>query len=591
MILNLKKLNKFIPDIHFKMDHFPDFLNLLHTGDFMAKLDLVEAFHSLKIKQKFWKYLQFEFEGQKYMFITAPQGMKLSPYYFVKVTKPLITHCRERGIRLIIYIDDIIVIGRHYESCLANLLYVKNLFECCGYTINMTKSVFIPSQLCEVLGFMVDSVSMHAYLPEDKRLNYIQFFEQCLQIGQITTKKLAKLIGIAISCCVIFPKGKLHYRDMEWLKLKSLQASQGNWLSLVELDHNSIIEIRWWLDMFNKNPPTPFTSTKPWIECTSDASTTGWGFTVDNDYTGMAFDPEMARKHINDLELVAVLYGIQSFKHRLRNKHINLACDNTTCIADLKNMGTLVSEFRNNIVRHIYRELESLNSDLTIRYIASADNKVADWASRNMSSHHTEWSLCPTIFKTIIPLFKQCNFDLFASHVNAKFPAFCSWHPNPGASHVDAFTLDWNLHRCYAFPPFRLLPRCLSYIRNHRVKDITFLVPYMPGQIWFPDLLQLVVCPPLVLPKVVSQHLMNSVDRARYPVPLHLVLVRLSTDALERKAFHKMCQDSLHLDGQKTHVETMTGMWKIGSGLITEGVPILTVLVSIKCATTSCECQ
>ena len=188
---------------------------------------------------------------------------------------------------------------------------------------------------------------------------------------------------------------------------------------------------------------------------------------------------------------------------------------------------------------------------MAIRYIASADNKVADWASRNMSTRHTEWSLCSAFFKTILPLIKQCNFDLFASHVNAKFPAFCSWYPNPGASHIDAFTLDWNSHRCYAFPPFRLLPRCLSYIRNHRVKDITFLVPYMLGQIWFPDLLQLVVCPPLILPKVVSQHLTNSVDRARYPVPLHLVLARLSTDALERKAFHRMCQDSLHLDGQK----------------------------------------
>ena len=33
-----------------------------------------------------------------------------------------------------------------------------------------------------------------------------------------------------------------------------------------------------------------------------------------------------------------------------------------------------------------------------------------------------------------------------------------SWHPEPGAEAVNAFSINWSNLKCYAFPPFSLLP-------------------------------------------------------------------------------------------------------------------------------------
>ncbi|PFX12244.1 hypothetical protein AWC38_SpisGene23830 [Stylophora pistillata] len=58
------------------------------------------------------------------------------------------------------------------------------------------------------------------------------------------------------------------------------------------------------------------------------------------------------------------------------------------------------------------------------------------------------------------------DIDLFAFRLNAKLDQFLSWHPEPGASAVDAFSISWSNQRFYAFPPFSLLTRVLEEIRN-----------------------------------------------------------------------------------------------------------------------------
>ena len=49
------------------------------------------------------------------------------------------------------------------------------------------------------------------------------------------------------------------------------------------------------------------------------------------------------------------------------------------------------------------------------------------------------------------------DIDLLASRLNAKTDCFVSWHPEPGAMAVDAFSFSWAYLKCYAFPPFSLL--------------------------------------------------------------------------------------------------------------------------------------
>ena len=50
-IINLKKLNEFVPHHHFKMEGIHMLKDLLKQGDFMAKIDLKDAYFAVPISE------------------------------------------------------------------------------------------------------------------------------------------------------------------------------------------------------------------------------------------------------------------------------------------------------------------------------------------------------------------------------------------------------------------------------------------------------------------------------------------------------------------------------------------------------------
>ena len=75
-----------------------------------------------------------------------------------------------------------------------------------------------------------------------------------------------------------------------------------------------------------------------------------------------------------------------------------------------------------------------------------------------------------------------------------------SWLPQPGAWKVDAFNLNWKELGGYCFPPFYLIPFCLSKLFEEEA-EVTIITPYWPSQPWFPSAMDLTIdFPHLLLP-------------------------------------------------------------------------------------------
>ena len=74
MILNPKKLNKYINSKHFKMESLQNVLHMVKSGVWMASVDLKDAYYSVLIHEEYQKYLKFS--GNKYplKFIAMPNG-------------------------------------------------------------------------------------------------------------------------------------------------------------------------------------------------------------------------------------------------------------------------------------------------------------------------------------------------------------------------------------------------------------------------------------------------------------------------------------------------------------------------------------
>jgi len=81
----------------------------------------------------------------------------------------------------------------------------------------------------------------------------------------------------------------------------------------------------------------------------------------------------------------------------------------------------------------------------------------ADKESRS-ECDSSDWLLDRSVFRNLSSIWPT-DTDLYSSHWNAQLLSFVSWRPQPGASAVNAFSLNWSNCAGYAFPHFALIPK------------------------------------------------------------------------------------------------------------------------------------
>ena len=78
---------------------------------------------------------------------------------------------RKRGMRIIVYLDDFLILGSSIKESKANTQLTLDLLQWLGVTINWEKSMVVPTQSLTFLGLSIDSQTMSLSLPEKKILN------------------------------------------------------------------------------------------------------------------------------------------------------------------------------------------------------------------------------------------------------------------------------------------------------------------------------------------------------------------------------------------------------------------------------------
>ena len=164
-MINLKVLNRFVQKEQFKMEGIHTVKDLLRQGDWVAKVDLKDAFFSVPIDHQHRKFLRFIFKGKTYQFNCLPFGLSSAPWVFTKTLKPVLAVLRERGVRLIAYIDNILVMTESRNLIQDQVTGMLYLLECLGFIVNRKKSILNPTQVIEFLGLSVDSIAMELRLP------------------------------------------------------------------------------------------------------------------------------------------------------------------------------------------------------------------------------------------------------------------------------------------------------------------------------------------------------------------------------------------------------------------------------------------
>ena len=270
-----------------------------------------------------------------------------------------------------------------------------------------------------------------------------------------------------------------------------------------------------------RGTPTPPT---PELRLYSDASRSGWGaHLLDQSASGLWSNQETSL-HINILEMKVLFLALQAFREIVTDQRVTAMCDNSTVVAYVFKQGGTVSDSLCELTGQLLRWTEDHNVLLEARYLPGQSNVLADLLSRRNQVLVAEWSLLPQVAKKIIRTWGSPTIDLFATHLNAKLPLYCSLIPGPQALFEDAFRHPWNHLDVYAFPPFSLVDRVVARVRETPNLSMTLIAPLWPEKAWFADLLLLLTQPPLTLPlwdRLLRQPHFNRFHGSVYALNLH----------------------------------------------------------------------
>ena len=129
MILNLKKLNDYMPYIHFKTETIKSLLNMVTPNCYMAKSDIKLAYYSIPILPEQQKFLKFSLQGKLYKFTCLPNELCSGPRKLSKLLKPPLAELSLDYVKIASYIADLITLACSFDICFKNVWKMCQTFR------------------------------------------------------------------------------------------------------------------------------------------------------------------------------------------------------------------------------------------------------------------------------------------------------------------------------------------------------------------------------------------------------------------------------------------------------------------------------
>jgi len=194
-------INDFAHPEHFKYQSITDAIKLITPNCYMAKLDLQNAYRSVKIHPTNYKAtgLKWKFSTDKnftYMVDTRlPFGASKSPMTFHRITQAVRVIMQQRGYQtLIVYLDDFLIVGNTFKECQQALHELMRLVRELGFQINYNK-IEGPSQDLTFLGLVLNSVNMTIRIPEIKIHETQLLLQTMLSSKKVTKRSIQQVVG------------------------------------------------------------------------------------------------------------------------------------------------------------------------------------------------------------------------------------------------------------------------------------------------------------------------------------------------------------------------------------------------------------
>jgi len=502
-VLDCRLLNTYVSFQHFKQETWADLVNLIRPGDWLTRLDLTSAYLHVPMSEESSRFLGFRHNGQTYIFVSLPFGLSSAPRTFTKLMRVLVEELRTQGVRLFVYLDDILVLAGSFEQSLEFTRKVTSLLAQVGFTLARDKSQLIPTHRLVFLGLEVDADAMTLRVPQ-KKLDAVMAEVSALsrRPASLRIRCLSHVIGGVGSLREVITCVHLHTVHLNRIVAQAV-VRQG-WGGLARLTTAAREELLWLAQHCPSLNCRSMLVRQPDLWLTTDACPTGWGGVLQSSLgtcicstNGHWSWPE-AHQHINVLEARACLHAVEAFLPSCRAKTLRFMTDNQVAMYSIRKWKARKLPLL-AVMLQLWELCHANGIVLQVEYKPGVDNEQADALSRTLE--HEDWKLNPRLFRQAQERFAcVCTVDAFASATNTQLPRFWSRNPQPGALAVDALCQDWRPELPWANAPFSMIGRMLALIQRQHCRALV-VVPCWPSQPWWPVLLSLVQGDPWLLPR------------------------------------------------------------------------------------------
>ena len=523
-VISLSHLNEFVQLTPFKMETVAFVLLSVREGDFLASLDLKDAYFQIPIHPSSRKLLRFTLEGTVYQFRACVSDCRPLPRSLPGSSQPCQRGLTRTG-------SDFF--GTWTTSWFLPFgagsqaggpvpaLTLSHPWDC----DKREEERSCPLADCEVPRHTIDTEAGKVFPSLAQVEKFLTVAESFCSMASPTAQLWQVILGHLASLERLVPHGRLRMCSLQW-HLKVHWSPETDPPSLpVPLPQEARRDLSWWMVKDYLLTGVRFGSPASDLHLYSDASCSRWGaHLLDQRVSGVK----------------ALFLALQAFREDVIGHHVTVMCDNSTVVTYVNKQGGMVSRALCSLTSRLLRWMESLDIHLDVRYLPGQSNVLADLLSHRGQVVGIDWSLHPQVTRSLFPVWGNPSIDRFATSLNAKLPLYCSLVPDPQAVFEDAFRHPWDDLDVYAFPPFPLVSRVVACVRESSRLAMTLVAPLWPGKEWFADLLLLLTQPPLALPwwdSLLRKPHCNLFHQNVHALNLHAW--RLSSDTSESQAFRE----------------------------------------------------
>ena len=358
----------------------------VREGDFLASLDLKDAYFQIPIHGSSRKLLMFMSEGTVYQFKALCFGLSTAPQVFTRVFAAVSAWAHARGIRLLRYLDDWLVLSSSEKKAKESIRELLSLCRTLGIVINEKKSDLVPSQSAKYLGMTIDT-GAGKVLPVSSKSREVPCGSGEILFHAISpSPALAGDLGSPGFAGAVGSSRSTSMRSLQW-HLKSQWSPESDPPSLpVALPEEARRDLSWWMVRDHLLVGVRFGTPAPDLHLYSDASSSGWGaHLLDQNVSGV-WSAQEKLLHINLLEMKALFLALQAFQEDVAGHHVTAMCDNSTVVAYVNKQGGTVSRPLCLLTSRLLRWTEFFDVHLEARYLPGESNVLADVLSRRGAS-------------------------------------------------------------------------------------------------------------------------------------------------------------------------------------------------------------